>query len=78
MDAKIDIKNEIVADMADFQKLTAEYGKIGSNLNQIANFFNTAGTHSLAMEYEIRECISQLVQLGKEVRKLASDFNGGA
>lgn len=53
-----------------------EYGKIGSNLNQIAKYFNSSGERSLAMEDEIRRCISDLFSLRKEVLKLAGDFNG--
>ena len=30
---------EVVADMNDLKKLVSEYGKIGSNLNQIARYF---------------------------------------
>ena len=78
LDAKVDLKYEIIADMADLQKLTAEYEKIGLNLNQIARHFNTGGSRSLAMESEICECIFHLVQLRKGVLKLAGDFNGGA
>ena len=31
----------VVADMNDLRKLVSEYGKIGSNLNQIAKHFNS-------------------------------------
>ena len=34
---------EVVADMDELRKLVSEYGKIGSNLNQIARYFNTGG-----------------------------------
>ena len=37
---------EVVADMNDLRKLVSEYGKIGSNLNQIAKHFNSGGTHT--------------------------------
>ena len=67
---------EIVADMQDLRKLVGEYGKIGSNLNQIAKYFNTGGERSLAMEDEIRQCISELFVLRKEVLRLVGDFRG--
>ena len=55
---EISVKYEIVADMQELQKLVGEIGKIGSNLNQIAKHFNSGGSRSMAMEDEIRECIS--------------------
>ena len=42
---------EIVADIKLLRDLVGQYGKIGSNLNQIAKYFNTGGTHSQAIEY---------------------------
>lgn len=36
MNKKVTVKYEIVADIPELKKLIAEFGKIGSNLNQIA------------------------------------------
>ncbi len=47
----------------------------GSNLNQIAKYFNTGGTHSQAMENEIHQCISDLFLLRKKVLEMAGDFH---
>ena len=66
---------EVIADMEDLKKLVSEYGKIGSNLNQIAKYFNTGGSRSLAVENEIHQCIADLFQLRKEVLKLAGGKN---
>ena len=67
---------EVVADIDDLKKLVSEYGKIGSNLNQIAKYFNTGGSRSLVVENEIHQCIADLFQLRKEVLKLAGGKNG--
>ena len=40
---KVQTKIEIVADVPEIKKLLAEFGKIGSNLNQIAKYFNRVG-----------------------------------
>ena len=40
LEGKIAIRYEVVADIPELQKLTAEFGKIGSNLNQIARRAN--------------------------------------
>ena len=73
---KVVMKYEVVADSDEIKKLAGEYGKIGSNLNQIAKHFNSGGDHSLTMEDEIRQCISELYQLRKIVIRLAGDFDG--
>lgn len=67
---------EIVADIKLLRELVGQYGKIGSNLNQIAKYFNTGGTHSQAMENEIHQCISDLFRLRKQVLEMAGDFHG--
>ena len=69
-------KYEVVADSDEIKKLAGEFGKIGSNLNQIAKFFNSGGERSMAMEDDIRQCISELQQLRKKVIRLAGDFDG--
>jgi len=46
MKGKVIAKYEIVADVPELKKLVAEFGKIGSNLNQIARHFNQGGIHS--------------------------------
>ena len=46
LEKQINHQIEVVADMNDLRKLVSEYGKIGSNLNQIAKHFNSGGTHT--------------------------------
>ena len=72
----IQISYEVVADINLLRELVGQYGKIGSNLNQIAKYFNTGGTHSQAMENEIHQCISDLFLLRKKVLEMAGDFHG--
>lgn len=76
LEKEIHVHYEIVADMKVLRNLLNEYGKIGSNLNQIARYFNTGGERSLAMEDEIRHCISQLFELRKVVLKFAGESDG--
>lgn len=67
---------EVVADMEELRNLVRAYGKIGVNLNQIARYFNKGGERSLAMEDEIRQCITELFALREEVLKMAGGLNG--
>ena len=76
LEKQINHQIEVVADMNDLRKLVSEYGKIGSNLNQIAKYFNSGGIQSRAIENEIHQCITDLFLLRKEVLKLAGGMNG--
>ena len=75
LNRKLIPKYQIVIDSKEIQSLLAQYGKIGSNLNQIAKYFNTGGKRSLAMEEEIQRCLTSLFSLRKEVLKMAGDLN---
>ena len=78
MDKTPQIHFEVVADMDELRNLVAEYGKIGSNLNQIAKYFNTGGERSLVIQDEIKQCIIELFSLREKVLRLAGDWNGNA
>ena len=66
----------IVVDLPELQPLTDQFQRIGDNLNQIAKYFNMKGLHSMAVRQEINACIMALMDLRKEVLKLAGDFHG--
>ena len=76
MKQKVIAKYEIVADLPELKKLVAEFGKIGSNLNQIARHFNSGGIHSQAMRKAIEQSVSRIYELKYEVLKMAGDFHG--
>lgn len=76
LSGKIIIKYDLRADIPELQKLTSEFHRIGSNLNQIAKHFNTGGLHSQEIRSEINKCITKLYGLRKEVIKMAGDFHG--
>ena len=60
LEKQINHQIEVVADMNDLRKLVSEYGKIGSNLNQIAKHFNSGGSQSRAIENEIHQCMLKM------------------
>ena len=70
----IRVKYEIVADLPEIKKLIAEFGKIGSNLNQIARYFNFGGIHSQEMRKEINQCIADIYEMKYKVLKMTGDF----
>lgn len=74
MNKKVIVKYEIVADLPELKKLIAEFGKIGSNLNQIARHFNSGGIHSQEMRKAIDKSIAGIYEMKYEVLKLAGSF----
>ena len=62
--------------LAAIGKLTAEYGRIGNNLNQIARYFNQGGILSSEMRNEIRKSLRDIYEMKYEVMKMAGDFRG--
>lgn len=74
----MEVNYHVVADISEIQKLTAEFGKIGSNLNQIARYFHTGGLRSQAMQAEINQCITELHDLRRKVIRMAGDYSGNS
>ena len=76
MQGQVNARFEIVADVAEIKKLIGEFGKIGSNLNQIARYFNQGGILSTEMKNEIRKSLRDIYEMKYEVMKMAGDFHG--
>ena len=62
--------------LAAVGKLTAEYGKIGGNLNQIARYLNEYGVPYNALSGEVRVAISDLAALKFEVLQKVGEAVG--
>ena len=60
LDYKMEIRYEVVIENKTIKMLLAEYGKIGSNLNQIAKYFNTGGAYSKSVTNEIQQCLYEI------------------
>ena len=76
MQGQVNARFEIVADVAEIKKLIGEFGKIVSNLNQIARYFNQGGIISTEMKNEIRKSLRDIYEMKYEVMKMAGDFHG--
>ena len=57
-------------------KLTAEYGRIGGNLNQIARYLNEYGAPYNALSGEVRAAIADLAALKYEILQKVGDAVG--
>ena len=73
---KVIVNYNLVADVPEIKKLLAEFGKIGSNLNQIARYFNQGGIISTEMKNEIRKSLRDIYEMKYEVMRMAGDFRG--
>ena len=62
--------------LASIGKLIAEYGKIGSNLNQIARYLNEYGHPYDTLEKEVRNAAVDLAMLKFEVLEKVGDAVG--
>ena len=62
--------------LAAVGKLTAEYGKIGGNLNQIARYLNEFGTPYNALAAEVRAELSDLAALKFQVLREVGEAIG--
>lgn len=73
---QVHTKIEIVTDVPEIKTLLAEFGKIGSNLNQIAKYFNQGGILSQEMRGEINKRLRDLYEMKYKVMEMAGDFHG--
>ena len=73
---KVNVKQEVVAEVTMLKKLIADFGKIGSNLNQIAHHYNGGGVRSREMYERTQRAISELYAMKYEVEKMGGEFRG--
>ena len=71
---KVNVKQEVVAEVPMLKKLIADFGKIGSNLNQIAHHYNGGGVRSREMYERTQRAISELYTMKYEVEKMGGEF----
>lgn len=62
--------------LAAVSSLVAQYGKIGSNLNQIARYLNEYGAPYNALSGEVRAAVSDLAALKFDVLKVIGEAYG--
>lgn len=73
---KVNVKQEVVAEVPMLKKLIADFGKIGSNLNQIAHHYNGGGVRSREMYERTQRAISELYAMKYEVERMGGEFRG--
>lgn len=75
---KVTANYNIVADIGEIQKLTAQAAGIGNNLNQIARYFHGGGLASRGMLEELKRCIAEIRELRQEIVQLGGAYRGNS
>ena len=75
---KVTVNYNIVADIGEIQKLTAQAAGIGNNLNQIARYFHGGGLASRGMLEELKRCIAEIRELRQEIVQLGGAYRGNS
>ena len=75
---KVTVRQEIIAEVPMLKKLIAEFGKIGSNLNQIAHHYNGGCVRSREIYERTQRAISELYAMKYEVERMGGEFRGYA
>ena len=70
------IRKATIRPIVTVSKLTAEYGKIGGNLNQIARSLNEYGSPYRGLEKEVRGAAADLAALKFEVLQKVGEAVG--
>ena len=73
---KVVVKQEVIAEVPMLKQLIGEFGKIGSNLNQIARHYNGGGARSVAMYERTMRALSELYAMKYEVERMGGEFRG--
>ncbi len=76
LEKEVIIRNENHVDMPEIREIKANLGKIGSNLNQIAKYFNQGGYRSLNMIDSIHQCMNEMHEAFKQLSELVGENNG--
>lgn len=69
LEGNVNITYEVIADVPELQKLTAEFEKIGSNLNQIARYFHMGGIRSKECRTKSTNVSLRFLICGKKFQK---------
>ena len=70
VDGKVDVHYHLSHDSEDLGAILAQLGKIGSNLNQIARYYNRGGHSSRGIEQRLSELTSGLFDIREKLAAL--------
>ena len=71
---KVRIRQEVVAPVPELKAILAQLGKIGSNINQIAHYYNGGGSENASTEAELQNALGALATIKYTVLGMGGDF----
>ena len=71
--AKVNVTVQPVFQSDTLDEIAAQYGKIGSNLNQIAHYLNGGNPMQAHLLRDINHCLADLQSLKQQIEKLAGE-----
>lgn len=71
--AQVNVTVQPVFNSEKLDEIAAQYGKIGSNLNQIAHHLNDGNPMQAKMMRDINHCIADMQSLKQKIEELAGD-----
>lgn len=72
--AKVNVTVQPVFNSERLDEIVMQYGKIGSNLNQIAHHLNAGNPMQAKLMREINHCLSDMQSLKQKVEELAGEM----
>ncbi|MCD7736325.1 MAG: plasmid mobilization relaxosome protein MobC [Lachnospiraceae bacterium] len=72
--AKVHVVLRPVYDSDVLNQIAAEYGKIGSNINQIAKHLNKGNPMTASLQKSLNHCIADLNFLKAQIEKMAGEM----
>ena len=75
---KVKITMEAIVEAPEIHKIQAELGKIGSNLNQIARYFNGGGVRSREIYDGINRALVELYEMKYTVERMGGTKYGNS
>src|SRR5699024_6880431 len=72
--AKVEVTIRPVYDSAVLDQIAAEYGKIGSNINQISRHLNEGNPFTAQLQKNLNHCLADLSQLKRKMEEMAGEL----
>ena len=74
VNGKTEIHYDFTPPSKEIAELASSLGKTGSNLNQIARYFNDGGADTEGIRTAIRRCIQELFTLRSQLRDITTTY----
>ena len=70
LDGRVEVRYLLSPQVSELGPILGQLGRIGSNLNQIARYFNFGGDATDDIKEDLRQCMKKLLLLRNELAQL--------